>query len=197
MTKEEYLKQLKSELTGLDERDIKEVISDQEEFIRDAMSAGRSEQEVLRSLGSPKSLADSLKLEFKVKRIDSAEGTWESYKEMLGSWGILLALAPFNFLLLFGPVIAILSFLFSWIVSSATIVFVGAALLIAQFVVGFFAGFNFVQTATLLFGSIGIMSLGLIGVAVFIIVSKVFIKLFVSYAQWNISLVKNKTEGSN
>lgn len=196
MTKEEFLRELEKELKGIDEKDVKEILADQEEFVRDAMSAGRSEQEVLRSLGSPKALADSLKLEYKVKRIDSAESTWESYKEMLGSWGILLALAPFNFLLLFGPVIAILSFLFSWIVTSATIVFTGAALLIAQFIVGFFAGFNFVQTATLLFGSIGIISLGLIGVAIFIIVSKIFIKLFISYAQWNISLVKNSTEGA-
>jgi len=195
MTREEYLKQLRTELRGLEERDINDIISDQEEFIRDAMSAGRSEDEVLRSLGSPKSLADSLKLEYKVKRIDASESTWETYKEILGSAGILLALAPLNFIILFGPVVAILSFMFSWIVASAVVVFTGAALLIAQFVVGFFAGFNFVQTATLLFGSIGVLSLGLIGVAIFIIISKLFIRIFISYAQWNISLIKKNTEG--
>jgi uncharacterized membrane protein len=195
MTKEEYLKQLRIQLRGLEERDINEIVSDQEEFIRDAMSAGRSESDVLRSLGTPKSLADSLKLEYKVKRIDASESTWESYKEILGSAGILLALAPLNFFILFGPVIAILSFMFTWILTSSIIVFTGAALLIAQFVVGFFAGFNFLQTAALLFGSIGIMSLGLIGVALFVLISKLFIKVFISYAQWNISLIKNNTEG--
>lgn len=190
MTKEEYLKNLRDELRGLDEKDVNDIINDQEEFIRDAMSAGRTEVEILRSLGSPKSLADSLKLEYKVKKIDASGSTWESYKEILGSGGILIALAPLNFFLLFGPVIAILSFMFSWIVTSAVIVFTGAALLIAQFVVGFFIGLNFVQTATLLFGSIGVISFGLIGVALFVLVSQVFIKLFISYAQWNISLVK-------
>jgi len=193
MTKEEYLNQLKLELRGLEEKDINDIIRDQEEFIRDAMSAGRSEGEVLRSLGSPKSLADSLKLEYKVRRIDSAGSTWESYKEILGSWGVLLALAPLNFLLLFGPVIAILSFMFTLILTSAIIVFIGAALLLIQFVVGFFAGFNFVQTAALLFGSIGVISLGLIGVALFVLISQLFIKLFIGYAHWNISFVKGKS----
>ncbi len=88
------------------------------------MSAGRTEEEVVGSLGSPKSFADALKLEYKVNKINNASSTWESYREVLGSIGILIALAPLNLILLFGPVIAILGFLFSWIVTSGTIVIV-------------------------------------------------------------------------
>lgn len=192
MNKEDFLQELRVQLKGLEQKDIDDIINDQEEFIRDAMSAGRTEAEVLRSLGSPRAFADSLKLEYKVKKIDQAGGTWESYKEILGSSGILLALAPLNFIILFGPVIAVLSFLFSWIVTSVTIVFTGSALLVAQFFVGFFIGFNFFQTATLLFASIGVLSFGLIGVALFILMSQVFIKVFVAYAEWNISLIKGR-----
>ena len=101
MTKQDFLNRLRSELRGLDETDIDEIISDQEEFIRDAMSAGRSEEEVVSSLGSPKAFADSLKLEYKVNRINNSESTWESYKEIFGSVGILVALAPINLILFF------------------------------------------------------------------------------------------------
>jgi uncharacterized membrane protein len=192
MKKEDFLKQLRTELRGLNPRDIDEIISDQEEFIRDAMSAGRAEEDVIRSLGSPKAFADSVKLEYKVKKIDEAESTWESYKEILGSAGVLIALAPLNFLILFGPIIAILSFLFSWIVSSGVIVITGVSFLVLQFIIGFFMGFGFAQTATLLFFSIGLTFLGLMGVAIFILFSQVFIKVFTAYAKWNISLVKGR-----
>ena len=192
MKKEDFLKQLRIELSGLDPKDIEEIVNDQEEFIRDAMSAGRTEAEVMGSLGSPKAFADSVKLEYKVKRIDQAESTWESYKEILGSAGILLALAPLNFLILFGPVIAIVSFLFTWIVTSGVVVLTGFGLLIGQFVVGYFAGFAFAQTATLLFFSIGFIALGFIGVSIFVMLSQVFIKIFTIYAKWNISLVKER-----
>ncbi|MGH1467281.1 MAG: DUF1700 domain-containing protein [Bdellovibrionales bacterium] len=189
MRKEEFLSNLRSELRGLDPKDIEEIISDQEEFIRDAMSAGRTEEEVIGSLGSPKSFADALKLEYKVNKINNASSTWESYREVLGSIGILIALAPLNLILLFGPVIAILGFLFSWIVTSGTIIIIGSAMLLAQFIMAFVVGFTFVQTLAILFLSIGVIALGLCGVAIFILFSQLFIKVFTVYAKWNIDLV--------
>ena len=172
MTKEEFLQELRAELSGLEQKDIDDIIDDQAEFIRDAMSAGRSEEKVLRSICSAKSFADSLKLEYKVKRIDQANSTWESYKEILGSAGVLLALAPLNVFILMGPILVIVTTLFSWIVTSGSIVLIGAVLLVVQFFIGFLVGFNFFQTATLLFASIGILSIGLIGVAIFILLSQ-------------------------
>ncbi len=51
MTKKEFLEKLREELKGLSRSDIDDIINDQEEFIRDAVSAGRSEEEVVSSLG--------------------------------------------------------------------------------------------------------------------------------------------------
>ncbi len=192
MRKEEFLSELRVELRGLDPKDIEEIIGDQEEFIRDAMSAGRTEEEVVGSLGSPKSFADALKLEYKVNKINNASSTWESYREVLGSIGILIALAPLNLILLFGPVIAILGFLFSWIVTSGTIVIVGSSMLLLQFVLAFVIGFTFIQSLAILFLSIGVIALGLCGIAVFVLFSQLFIKVFTAYAKWNIDLINGR-----
>lgn len=192
MRKEEFLSELRVELRGLDPKDIEEIIGDQEEFIRDAMSAGRTEEEVVGSLGSPKSFADALKLEYKVNKINNASSTWESYREVLGSIGILIALAPLNLILLFGPVIAILGFLFSWIVTSGTIVIVGSSMLLLQFVLAFVVGFTFIQSLAILFLSIGVIALGLCGIAVFVLFSQLFIKVFTAYAKWNIDLINGR-----
>lgn len=192
MKKEEFLNILRNELRGLDPKDIEEIIRDQEEFIRDAMSVGRAEEDVVRSLGPPKSFADSVKLEYKVNKINNASNTWESYKEVLGSVGILVALAPINLILFFGPVIAILGFLFSWIVASGSVIFVGAALLFAQVVIGLFASFTFLQMATFFFATVGVIALGFCGVAMFIVFSQLFIRVFTVYIKWNLGLINGR-----
>ncbi len=192
MKKEDFLSKLRDELRGLDPVDIEDILRDQEEFIRDAMSAGRTEEDVVRSLGEPKAFADALKLEYKVNRINNSSSTWESYREVLGSIGILIALAPVNIILFFGPVIAVLGFLFSWILTSGGIVIAGASFLLIQFIVALIVGFTFLQTATLFFASVGVIALGLCGVALFIIFTQLFMKLFTTYIKWNIELINGR-----
>lgn len=192
MTKQEFLNRLRDELKGLDQADVDEIISDQEEFIRDAMSAGRSEEEVVASLGSPKAFSDSLKLEYKVNKINNASNTWESYKEVFGSVGILVALAPINLILFFGPILAILSFLFGWIMGSGAIVIAGIFMIPILFVVSLVSSLGFAPTLAFLFLGIAVTALGLMGVAIFILMSQLFIRVFTVYAKWNIDLVNGR-----
>lgn len=192
MNKKEFLEKLRYELRVLPQEEVDEIIRDQEEFIGDAMASGRSEQEIIAAFKSPKNFADSLKLEHKVGRINNSSSVWGSYKEIIGTTGMLVALTPINLLLLFIIIIPLLSFLLSWLSTSLVfLVFSGFGLLFPFFAPLFF-GFSLMQSTTIFFFILGFFFLGLAGLAALYLFSKLFIKLFIVYANWNIDLVKGR-----
>ncbi len=128
-----------------------------------------------------------------MNKINSAESTWESYKEMFGSVGVLIALAPINLILLLVVIIPLVSFLFSWIVGSGSIVFAGALMLPITFGASLFVGAGIVTSLALFFTSVAVIALGFIGIASFILFSKLVIKLFITYANWNLGLIKGRS----
>ena len=69
MNKMEFLNLLRKGLDGLPIEDINDIIRDQEEYINDAMAAGKSEQVGVDSLGDPKVLAATLRAQASGKRV--------------------------------------------------------------------------------------------------------------------------------
>ncbi|HEY9103784.1 DUF1700 domain-containing protein [Chitinimonas sp.] len=67
MNREQFLSTLRHELRGILPQEREEIIADYEEYFRDARAAGRDEEEVARSLGSPRQLARELRAEARIK----------------------------------------------------------------------------------------------------------------------------------
>ena len=191
MTKEEFLKELEKELSFLTDLEKREVIQDQEEFIREAMAQGRTEEEVIRSLGTPRAFADALKLENKVKQIQEAPDTWSSVKESLTATGVLFGLMPLSLLFLFGPGFVFLSFLFTWFTLSLSIMIPSSFFVLGSFII-FFFGFGLVEFLGIFFLSLGFLLGSLASIALLFSVVRLLVNLFVRYLNWNISLLKGR-----
>lgn len=191
MTKEDFLNELRRELRGLSLVEIDEVIRDQEEFIRDAMSAGRTEAEVVASLGRPKDFADSLKLEYRVKKINEAPNLWSKYSEVIKSFGLLLALAPLNILLLF-PLFVIVSFMFTWAFFSLQFIFYSSIATMVSFLSGIFMGFFSANYAFVVLLCLGSFFLSIASLILLYEVAKAIAKVFVVYVNWNLEVVKGR-----
>jgi len=189
MTKDEFLKELEKELNFLTDLEKREVIQDQEEFIREAVAEGRSEEEVVNSLGTPKNFAEALRLEHKVKRIKDAPDTWTSLKESLTATGVLFGLMPLSLILIFGPGLVIASFLFSWLTASFSILIAASFCVLASFSV-FFFGLGMLEFFGVFFVSLGILLASLASLALLFSLVKFIVNLFVRFLNWNINLLK-------
>ena len=191
MTKDEFLKELEKELNFLTDLERREVLEDQDEFIREAISQGRSEEEVIKSLGTPKSFAEAVRLEHRVKRIEDAPDTWSSVRESLTATGVLFGLMPLSLLLLFGPGLVILSFLFSWFTVSVSILIPASLFFFLSFFV-FFFGFGVFEFLGVFFLSLGFLLGSLASLALLFSLVKFVVDLFVRYLKWNVGLVKGR-----
>lgn len=191
MKKDEFIKQLAEELKTLSHEERQEILNDQEEFIREAIASGRNEEEVVKSLGTPKSFADSLKLEVQVKKIEEAPDLFSKGKETLKTTWVLFALMPLNIFLILVPGITVLSFLFSWLTVGSVFAIGGVALICFTFF-SLFLGFTVLQFFAFLFLSIGFISMGTATLALLYKVLELSFNLFLQYVQWNLRLIKGE-----
>lgn len=191
MKKTEFIEELKKELKFLKQDELNEVIADQEEFIRDAMSTGRSEEEVIASLGSPKSFAESIKLEYKMKKIKDAPSTWDSVKESLTATGILFGLMPLAVLLLLVPGLSVFGFLFSWFVTTLVFLLISMFMILGSFLV-FLVGMGFTEFFAVLFLSLGFVFASMASLSLLVSLVKFFVNLLVRYINWSLSTLKGK-----
>ena len=186
-----FLEELKKELSFLSKEELDEVIADQEEFIRDAMSTGRSEEDVIASLGTPKSFAESIKLEYKMKKIKDSSSTWDSVKESLTATGILFGLMPLAVLLVIGPGLAIVSFLFSWFVTTLVFLLISLFMIMGSLLV-FAFGMGFVEFFAVLFLSLGFVFASMASLSLLVSLVKFFVDLLVKYINWSLKTLKGQ-----
>ena len=103
MKKEEFLKQLDLSLVGISLHERQDILRDQEEYIREAVSAGRNEESVIASLGSPKELATNLSVDTKIQKAVKTDAFGKQIQNTFSAVLAILALAPLNLIFVLGP----------------------------------------------------------------------------------------------
>jgi uncharacterized membrane protein len=193
MTKFEFLTDLKSELKNLPKIEVDEIIRDQDEYITDAVRMGRTEAEVVQSLGKPKAFAQNLIVETHLNSASESETLSEKFKNVLRATVAVIALAPLNLIFVLGPFIGLCAVLFAGWVSSLALL--GSSL----FTLGlFFTKLVFInvgiwaQVSTLFF-TLGAIGLGVLSIFLVIYISKFFASLTISYLKWNMQFVRGRT----
>ena len=81
MTQHEYLKQLEDALSALDPKDKDELMTDFSEHFAIGLSQGKSEEEIIESLGSVKDLIESLDLKRLTNQKAETQGNNKSFNE--------------------------------------------------------------------------------------------------------------------
>ena len=94
MTKNQFLKILRSSLPGVSHEQVSEVVADYEEYFRDGLASGRSEAEIAEGLGDPAKIARELRCEMRIQ-------AWHSKKSVGNLGRVILALLALGSLNLF------------------------------------------------------------------------------------------------
>src|SRR5690606_18412137 len=92
--KQVFLNELSYHLRKIRSEERQEILRDQEEYIHEAIQSGRSEEEVIGSLGDPKVFARNLILELKLNEVERTEKSSTQLRLILGVLFAMLALAP-------------------------------------------------------------------------------------------------------
>ncbi len=124
MNEKAFLSALEQGLRGLPSEEVREILVDYQEYFRDAAEAGRSEDEVVASLGDPAKLAKELRAQVRYRQ-------WEENKSFRSLFRVMVAVAGLglvNFLLAI-PFMVYLSLLTAGWVTAVTFFGIGLFLL--------------------------------------------------------------------
>ena len=192
MKKVDFLAELRLGLSGFSKEEQEEIVRDQEEYIREAVSAGREEDAVIASLGDPRAFATQLKVQSKIDRVESSKRLPEQMQNVTGAVLAIMALAPFNVIFVLGPFIGIVSILFSgWLATLAILLGALVALLVFVSKLVFF-GVGFYTHLSAFFLCVGVSSLGILGIYIMLAFTRFFVKATVTYLRWNLKLIEGK-----
>lgn len=178
MSKEQFFKELEQALQHVSIVERQEIIQDYEEYFTDGLADGKTEEEILASLGSPKQIAKELMVTVQLEKAESSATVGNVFRAV---WAVI-GLGFFNLVIVLGPFIAIVGIVLSgWITALAFII--SPFMLIFQLVMGYAGLFEFFQ------------ALALCGLGIFIFIGMFFATKaltagFVRYLKFNASLVK-------
>ena len=118
MKRDQFILALRRSLIQLPQSEVEDIVRDQNEYISDAIAAGRNEEDVITSLGDPKALANSLQADLKIQRAESASSLNKQISLTFTALIAILALAPLNIIFVLGPFLALIGFLIAgWAVA--------------------------------------------------------------------------------
>lgn len=189
MTKKEWLQKLETEMTRIGVLNRSAILADYQEHFEMGQQEGLREEDLTAKLGDPRTIAKAHLAESLITRAEaSGSGTTSS----MGAAFRVLVLTPFNFLMIFGPFLITAVFLLTgWflcfvfgVMSLVALVLTGLALP--------FLFFNFWGAGAFLFASLGFTGFTVLGFMTMALLTKLLIRLFVSYVKWNINFVLEK-----
>lgn len=190
MNKQEFLEQLRRNLKGLSEEDIKEVLFDYEEHFEIGFDKGRSEEEIAVSLGDPKTLAKQIKTTYMIQIAERKSNAGNVFKAVMASIG----LGFFNLIFLI-PLIALMAAVFALVISGGAVVIAG----IFAFIVSLlspFVHFKYINASTSpiigIFASIGVTCLGGLITIGSSYLLKSFYRFLIKYLKLNLKVITGK-----
>jgi uncharacterized membrane protein len=180
MTKYNFLNELERQLAKLPEEDRREIMQDYEEHFEFAVEAGKSDEEVIASLGSPEKIAKEVAADYHVELARETKAVSNALRAVFAVGG----LGFFNLLFVLAPAMTIGAFIFA--IGLAGIVFLASPILLLLFsAVGLqsFTWFEF------------FMSLTASGVGIFMSIATYYmtnwaINLTTRYLAFNLRVVK-------
>lgn len=180
MTKEQFMKVLSKHSIKLPDKEREEVIRDFEEHFSIGYEEGKTDEEIIDSLGSPQQIAKEL---VATHHLDKMESDVSAGNIIRAVWAVI-GLSFFNLVIVLGPFIAVVAIIFSgWITSIAFAVSPILYILNLIFYPSQFIMFD-------LFFSIFLCGIGIFIGIIMYYVTNWMIKMTTRYLQYNINLAK-------
>ena len=183
MNKKEFLNNLSKYLRGIPREDEKDIISDFEEHFEMGKNEGRTEEDLSKSLGDPKALANQLKANIMVAQAEKETTAVNITRAVFASLG----LGFFNLIFVLGPFIGILGILTGLFAAAIGTTAGGITGLLGTIFSPLFPEyFNMiVNPAVGIFASIGAICFGILFFIGDIYLTRGFFRLFIRYIKFN------------
>lgn len=196
MNKDEYIEKLAKLLRKLPKEEREDIISDYEEHFTIGMEKGRSEEEISKALGNPKTLAKQIKAEYIIKRAEHKQSAGSMFEAVLAATG----LGIFNLIFVAAPVMILVAILLTLFVLGGAMVFGGIYLTLAYPLHSFLPQYNFGITTdggvlSVLVGMLGGIGLTILGLALLwgmVYVTRWMYGLAIKYLKLNLEIIKGK-----
>ena len=120
MTKKEFLNHLTHQLTVLSEAERHDILNDYEEHFVAGYELGKSDEEIINSLGTPETIAKEILEDTEVEILASTQVDTTSQRNIGALIALLMFHALFGFWVLFAASMAIGSLLFASVVMLAS-----------------------------------------------------------------------------
>lgn len=184
MTKYNFLNELERKLARLSEVDRLEIMEDYESHFTFANGSGKSDEEVIISLGTPTQIAKEVLAEYQLELIVDQADNDQTIGNVFRAVVAVGALGFFNLVFILAPAIAIYAVIFTLSLTALSLILMPIIFVIAIFFTSQpFYWFD-------LFGSLAASGVGILMAIVMIYVTKFTIKLTLKYLKLNLKMIK-------
>ena len=192
MNKKEFLHSLSKYLGNVPRGDEQDIMSDFEEHFEMGKKEGRSEEELAESLGDPRTIAKQFRANIMLARAEKDTTAANITKAVFASLG----LGFFNLIFVLGPFLAVFAILIALFAVAVAIAAGGITALIGTIFSPLFPEvFNMlINPAVGVFGSIGLICLGVLFFIGMIYLTRGFFRLFVRYIKFNVRIISGREQ---
>lgn len=200
MNKEEYLKKLTKLVKKLPKEDREDILSDYEEHFRIGIEKGRSEEEISKALGDPKTVTKQIKAEYMIKKAEDKPSAGSIIEAILAVTGLGL----FNLIFVAIPAFGVAMILLSLFVIGFAVIFLGILTMIFPLLQLIFpetihlpVGGEIFGTLIMIVGGIGLTVMGTFFVTIIAYATNWFYKLVIKHLKSNLNDIRERTEVLN
>lgn len=185
MNKNEFLAELRRNLQRLPKEEQEAAIADYEEHFEHGVFKGRSEEDIAKSLGSPKKIARELLTEYHLEHAEQNR----SYSSMTRAVFASLGLGFINLVFVLAPFLTIVAIVISFYAVSFAFVISPLAVFITLF-----SDDSWQSVLLLFFVTIGLLGVGLVLGTVTTYFSKKFFYWFTRYLKSNQRIIRGENK---
>ncbi len=192
MDEREFIEMLRDRLKGIPEEELDDVLSDYREHIAIGLKKGRSEEEIVASLGDPKTIAKQIRAGYLVRKAEDSNLTGDFMRAVFA----FLALSIFNMFIILGPFLSVVGILVALFAAAASIIVIGiltfCTSILGPSYLDPFNGLLIIDNmhpAAGAFLSVGIIAFGLLVMIGNWLLLRAFYDLTIKYLKMNIDLI--------
>jgi uncharacterized membrane protein len=201
MNKKEFLSKLDENLKFLSRKEREEVIKDYEEHFANALSAGKKEADIVKSLGNPKVIASSYKFEAEAAKTGNKINVANIINGIYVAFGLGFFNLVFVFAIYMGTIaifIGLMSIALAFFLTGASAMFISILPTLPSWMSMPFAleSLNLLSRLSLPLIGVGFVSLSVVLFILFYQLGKLIYFGTINYIKSNISLIR-KAAGIN
>jgi Predicted membrane protein len=188
MNRNEFLTILERSLVNMSPSDREDILYDYKEHFNAGLTEGKTEEEISKALGDPKTIAKQYKVDYIVKKADENRNAGNILRALFAA----LSLGFFNLIFILPVFAALIGILFGFYGTAIGVTFSGIGIFLMTILHQIYPNsidmIN-LNPGVLIFGSVGLISMGLLISVADIYITKFFYHITIKYIKANAKII--------